>query len=220
MSSVGRRFSFHMTDTTERSGFVYMHKLLKQLLILLLCTVWSEQVLHPLRSLQPRPVTISSCKISGKSKVRVTAVTANPRKISGSRCYLFALTPGMSARPVASCKKSKKMTFTCKLNSGGVNLLEFRFCCRFGIPEGNIPISAHADLFPTPVHWPNIDIVFQSPSPKRDFRSMLTWWKMRKNWMYEILWSILISVSWSHHRHFKIPGTLTPGNTRDKLTGL
>ena len=29
-------------------------------------------------------------------------------------------------------------------------------------------------LFPTPVHWPNIDIVFQSPSPKRDFRSMLT----------------------------------------------
>ena len=28
-----------MTDTTERSGFVYMHKLLKQLLILLLCTV-------------------------------------------------------------------------------------------------------------------------------------------------------------------------------------
>ena len=28
-----------MTDTTERSGFVYIHKLLKQLLILLLCTV-------------------------------------------------------------------------------------------------------------------------------------------------------------------------------------
>ena len=28
-----------MTDTTERSGFVYMHNLLKQLLILLLCTV-------------------------------------------------------------------------------------------------------------------------------------------------------------------------------------
>lgn len=98
-----------MTDTTERSGFVYMHKLLKQLLILLLCTVLIGTGFAPASvSAASRPVTISSCKISGKSKVRVTAVTANPRKISGSRCYLFALTPGMSARPVASCKKSKK----------------------------------------------------------------------------------------------------------------
>ena len=112
MSSVGRRFSIHMTDTTERSGFVYMHKLLKQLMILLLCTVLIGTGFSPASvSAASRPVTISSCKISGKSKVRVTAVTANPRKISGSRCYLFALTPGMSARPVASCKKSKKMTF-------------------------------------------------------------------------------------------------------------
>ena len=116
-----------MTDTTERSGFVYMHKLLKQLLILLLCTVLIGTGFSPASvSAASRPVT-SSCKISGKSKVRVTAVTANPRKISGSRCYLFALTPGMSARPVASCKKSKKMTFTCKLNSGGVNLLNSGF---------------------------------------------------------------------------------------------
>lgn len=128
MSSVGRRFSIHMTDTTERSGFVYMHKLLKQLMILLLCTVLIGTGFAPASvSAASRPVTISSCKISGKSKVRVTAVTANPRKISGSRCYLFALTPGMSARPVASCKKSKKMTFTCKLNSGGVNLLNSGF---------------------------------------------------------------------------------------------
>ena len=117
-----------MTDTTERSGFVYIHKLLKQLLILLLCTVLIGTGFAPASvSAASRPVTISSCKISGKSKVRVTAVTANPRKISGSRCYLFALTPGMSARPVASCKKSKKMTFTCKLNSGGVNLLNSGF---------------------------------------------------------------------------------------------
>ena len=117
-----------MTDTTERSGFVYMHNLLKQLLILLLCTVLIGTGFAPASvSAASRPVTISSCKISGKSKVRVTAVTANPRKISGSRCYLFALTPGMSARPVASCKKSKKMTFTCKLNSGGVNLLNSGF---------------------------------------------------------------------------------------------
>ena len=117
-----------MTDTTERSGFVYMHKLLKQLMILLLCTVLIGTGFAPASvSAASRPVTISSCKISGKSKVRVTAVTANPRKISGSRCYLFALTPGMSARPVASCKKSKKMTFTCKLNSGGVNLLNSGF---------------------------------------------------------------------------------------------
>lgn len=96
-----------MTDTTERSGFVYIHKLLKQLLILLLCTVLIGTGFAPASvSAASRPVTISSCKISRKSKVRVTAVTANPRKISGSRCYLFALTPGMSARPVASCKKS------------------------------------------------------------------------------------------------------------------
>ena len=96
-----------MTDTTERSGFAYMHKLLKQLLVLLLCTVLIGTCFAPASvSAASRPVTISSCKISGKSKVRVTAVTANPRKISGSRCYLFALTPGMSARPVASSLNS------------------------------------------------------------------------------------------------------------------
>lgn len=62
-----------MTDTTERSGFVYMHKLLKQLLILLLCTVLIGTGFAPASvSAASRPVTISSCKISGKSKVRVT----------------------------------------------------------------------------------------------------------------------------------------------------
>ena len=76
-----------MTDTTERSGFVYMHKLLKQLLILLLCTVLIGTGFAPASvSAASRPVTISSCKISGTSKVRVTAVTANARKLSGSRC--------------------------------------------------------------------------------------------------------------------------------------
>lgn len=54
-----------MTDTTERSGFVYMHKLLKQLLILLLCTVLIGTGFAPASvSAASRPVTISSCKIS------------------------------------------------------------------------------------------------------------------------------------------------------------
>ena len=52
-----------MTDTTERSGFVYMHKLLKQLLILLLCTVLIGTGFSPASvSAASRPVTISSCK--------------------------------------------------------------------------------------------------------------------------------------------------------------
>ena len=58
-----------MTDTTERSGFVYMHKLLKQLMILLLCTVLIGTGFAPASvSAASRPVTISSCKISGKMK--------------------------------------------------------------------------------------------------------------------------------------------------------
>ena len=49
-----------MTDTTERSGFVYMHKLLKQLLILLLCTVLIGTGFAPASvSAASRPVTIS-----------------------------------------------------------------------------------------------------------------------------------------------------------------
>ena len=105
-----------------------MHRCLRQLLVLLLCLSLGAGLLAPVPvAAASRKATISSCKIYKKSKVRVTAVTTNPRKIPGSRCYLFALTPGMSSRPVASCKKSKKMTFTCKLNSGGVNLLNSGF---------------------------------------------------------------------------------------------
>lgn len=164
-----------MTDTTERSGFVYMHKLLKQLLILLLCTVLIGTGFAPASvSAASRPVTISSCKISGKSKVRVTAVTANPRKISGSRCYLFALTPGMSARPVASCKKSKKMTFTCKLNSGGVNLLNSGFAVASRNSSGKYTYISTRRFISNPGALAKYRYRFPKSISKRDFRSMLT----------------------------------------------
>lgn len=113
--------------TTEHSHPAF-HGIFRQLLVFLLCISLGAAFLSPTTvHAATRPVTISSCKISGKTKIRVTAVSSNTRKISGSRCYLLALTPGMSARPVSSCKKSKKMSFTCKLNSGGVNLLNSGF---------------------------------------------------------------------------------------------
>lgn len=100
----------------------------RTLLVLLLCFSLISTLYMPVPvSAAARPATISTCRLYGKNKVRVTAAAKNPRKIRGTRCYLIAVTPGMSSRLVASCRKSKRMTFTCRLNSGGINLLNSSF---------------------------------------------------------------------------------------------
>ncbi len=69
-----------------------------------------------------KPVTITTCKLSSAGKVKVTATVSNTKKISGQKCYLFALTFSESgitrkSMPLTSVKKAKKMTFSVKLNN-------------------------------------------------------------------------------------------------------
>lgn len=119
---------YYMIKTTDKRKFTFWRKIFQTFLVFLLCLTLGGTLAAPASvEAASRPVKITSCKIVGKSKIRVTATVSNTKKIQGSRCYLFALTPGVSNRPVASCKKAKKMTFTCKLNSHGTNLLNSGF---------------------------------------------------------------------------------------------
>ena len=102
---------------TNRYGsfLSHMRRLSGCILILLLCLTLCGMLTEPVTvNAAARPVSITSCKLKGKSRIRVTAAATNTKKIHGSRCYLFALAPGRSslsssARPIASARKSKKM---------------------------------------------------------------------------------------------------------------
>ena len=95
----------------------HMRRLSGCILIILLCLTLCGTLTEPVTvNAAAKPVSITSCKLKGKSRIRVTATATNTKKIHGSRCYLFALAPGSSnlsssARPIASARKSKKMTF-------------------------------------------------------------------------------------------------------------
>ncbi len=80
-----------------------------------------------------RPVQITKCQLSSAKKVSVTATLSDPSAVSGSKCYLFALSFTQSkipesARPLAAKKKAKKMTFSANLNNTkSTTLLYSRF---------------------------------------------------------------------------------------------
>ena len=120
---------------TNRYGsfLSHMRRLSGCILILLLCLTLCGMLTEPVTvNAAARPVSITSCKLKGKSRIRVTATATNTKKIHGSRCYLFALAPGSSslsssARPIASARKSKKMTFSCRSTQNGTSLLYHSF---------------------------------------------------------------------------------------------
>ena len=122
-----------MKDSRYDSFLSHIRKLSGCVLILLLCLTLCGTLTEPVRvNAASKPVSITSCKLKGKSRIRVTATTSNARKIHGSRCYLFALDPGSSrisssARPIASARKSKKMTFSCRSAQNGTSLLYHSF---------------------------------------------------------------------------------------------
>ena len=79
-----------------------------------------------------RPASITSCQLSSANKVKVSVSVSNTKKIKGKKCYLFALSFSDSglggARPIASKKKGKKMTFSVTLNNATASsLLYSRF---------------------------------------------------------------------------------------------
>ncbi len=79
------------------------------------------------------PAKITSCELATASKVKVKVSVSDPKKISGKKCYLFALSfsdsgIGAGAVPLASVNKAKKMTFSVRLGSAGAaDLLYSRF---------------------------------------------------------------------------------------------
>lgn len=106
------------------SGFIF---------ILLLCVTLCSSLTEPVQvEAATNPVFITSCRLNGTKKIRITATVSNMRRIGGSRCYLFALTPGSSrisssARPIASARKSNKMTFSCPSTLNNTSLLYHGF---------------------------------------------------------------------------------------------
>lgn len=91
-------------------------------LLFFLCLLLWGNILHPetAAAAAAKPAVITSCKITSSNKITVTARLNNPKAITGSRCYLFAV--GFSSnkllttdKPVASKKKAANMTFSCKL---------------------------------------------------------------------------------------------------------
>ena len=111
----------------------HMRRLSGCILIILLCLTLCGTLTEPVTvNAAAKPVSITSCKLKGKIRIRVTATATNTKKIHGSRCYLFALAPGSSnlsssARPIASARKSKKMTFSCRSTQNGISLLYHSF---------------------------------------------------------------------------------------------
>lgn len=111
----------------------HMRRLSGCILIILLCLTLCGTLTEPVTvNAAAKPVSITSCKLKGKSRIRVTATATSTKKIHGSRCYLFALAPGSSslsssARPIASARKSKKMTFSCRSTQNGTSLLYHSF---------------------------------------------------------------------------------------------
>ena len=111
----------------------HMRRLSGCILIILLCLTLCGTLTEPVTvNAAAKPVSITSCKLKGKNRIRVTATATNTKKIHGSRCYLFALAPGSSnlsssARPIASARKSKKMTFSCRSTQNGISLLYHSF---------------------------------------------------------------------------------------------
>lgn len=117
-----------MTESTESSHLSSLRGILHPLSVLLLCLLLCTAIFTPVSvKAASEPVTITSCRILNRNQIRVTATAPNPNKIYGSRCYLFALNPGMPSKLVAYCKKSTRMTFTCKLNAGGTSFLNSGF---------------------------------------------------------------------------------------------
>ncbi len=80
-----------------------------------------------------KPAKITSCSLAKANKVKVKASVSNTKKISGQKCYLFALSfsdsgIGPGTVPLASAKKAKKMNFSVKLgNATESTLLYSRF---------------------------------------------------------------------------------------------
>lgn len=74
------------------------------------------------------------------------------RRIGGSRCYLFALTPGSSrisssARPVASARKANKMTFSCPSTLNNTSLLYHGFGNRFEKQQRQIHPNQYKTIY-------------------------------------------------------------------------
>ena len=129
---IGRRIPL-MRNTNRNPFLSCIRKFSGFIFILLLCVTLCSSLTEPVQvEAATNPVFITSCRLNGTKKIRITATVSNMRRIGGSRCYLFALTPGSSrisssARPVASARKANKMTFSCSSTLNNTSLLYHGF---------------------------------------------------------------------------------------------
>lgn len=129
---IGRRIPL-MRNTNRNPFLSCIRKFSGFIFILLLCVTLCSSLTEPVQvEAATNPVFITSCRLNGTKKIRITATVSNMRRIGGSRCYLFALTPGSSrisssARPIASARKSNKMTFSCPSTLNNTSLLYHGF---------------------------------------------------------------------------------------------
>lgn len=120
-----------------------------------------------------KPASITSCELVSASKVKVTAKLADPKKVSGDRCYLFAL--GLSnakisadAKPLKSKKKAKTMTFTFSLNKAKASsVLNAHFVLAEQHEDGSYVIISNTKYLSNPSRSAKYTYTFPTASSKK-----------------------------------------------------
>ena len=120
-----------------------------------------------------RPAEITSCQLASANRVKVTVSVANKKKISGTKCYLFALSFSESgitkkAKPLASAKKASKMSFSVKLqNAGSSTLLYSRFVLASKAENGVYKVISNAKYISNPKKAAKYTYKFPSATSKK-----------------------------------------------------
>ncbi len=120
-----------------------------------------------------KPVRIASCQLSSAKKVKVTATVSNTKKISGGKCYLFALTFSQSgikknSMPLASATTAKKMTFSVKLkNAEESTLLYSKFVIASKASDGSYKAISNVSYISNPQRAAQYSYAFPTATSKK-----------------------------------------------------
>lgn len=118
-----------------------------------------------------KPAKITSCELSSANRVKVKVSVSNTKKIKGKKCYLFALSFSKSGlrglKPVASKKKSKKMTFSVKLNNASTSTLLYSRFVIASKSKGTYKVVSNASYISNPKKAAKYKYKFPKASSKK-----------------------------------------------------
>lgn len=188
----------------------------KKNLFLCLTVLFLAAMLCPTRTLAAsRPSRITKCQLVSAKKVRVMASLPDTSAVSSSKCYLFALSFSDSglpvkARPLATAKTSKKMSFTVGLHSTKTSsLLYSRFVVASRKKNGSYTIISDSRYISNPEKAARYTYRFPTAPSKKGLQSNLDMPEDAidlniRHSALNIVFSDLISSSEEHNRQASI----------------